>query len=423
MKKHFIIPMALSALTIAPIAAITNIETKNETQSEVQTEFNLDFQDVTTNFENAIEAAKKHYNEWLEQDIEGKSAELKAEEVLFEEELTNFKAELAALETELESLVDQSQIDSKQVEIESKETEIELKEEDIVLIKVQIAKLLVIELAMDLTTGLIEDILETIKIDEIGIVIPDLTKLNLSDSKYSSSLIGTSDTEYEVGFKLDIELLDLLTNNKDPVNPNRGSDIYLNYINNKFTFGLEPQKINKELGQVTGEEWVYDFSSIGEFLRTEHSFEGTDSEAVREELKAYFSVASLFLVEANIIGVNISDIKDIMSGDFTALDIPEMIKDITEIIEKEATDYSLGLEEGKENKITVYGQKFETPISRTSTNNVIDEKYKVTDKTFTTSSFNFTPLSAGAIAGIVIGSIAGVALIGGSTFWFFKNEI
>ncbi len=395
MKKHFIIPMALSAMAIAPIVAITNIETKNEVevQQETQTEFNLDFQDISNNFENALTAAKKHYEPWIKDGLDNG---------------------IAKLEAEIAPKINYEPGSDEAKRIEDIEKTITIFNS-------------IKGIGWKFIDPLIEGMLETIQIEEITIVIPDLTKLDLSDAKYSSSPEETNDTEYEVGLKLDVELLNLLENNK-PLNPDREVGVYLNHSDKTgFTFGKESQSILKEKGQALGGEWVYDFSSIGKFLRAEHKFDGMDYIEVGEELATYFSVASLFLVEVEISGVNFSEIGEILDGipegDFDFETIRKIIGDITAEINKEPMPYSLGLKEGIENKVTVYGQRHGSTPTKTSTNNVNNEDYKIAEQTFTTESYNPTSLSGGAIAGIVIGSLAGVALIGGSTFWFFKKEI
>ncbi len=256
------------------------------------------------------------------------------------------------------------------------------------------------------------EIWEQFIFDDMIIIIPDIETLDLKDKSSSSN--PEDDDSYEVALTFDFEISFSITNNN-------GLDFtyercidgiwYLGHNDiNGIHWSFDPEVINKNIGQIEGEDWIYDFSLFGEYFMKEFSFSSNNFNESIEEFSTWITRAPQLIISGyGEYPIKLIGMENIEIGNF-----------------------EYGITKDYKKEISLYGRRFKNDDSWSNTS-VIDDKYLIEIETFTQEDIdnakliddNQRPnnnLSGGAIAGIVIGSIMGIVLIAGSIFWILRTK-
>ncbi len=238
--------------------------------------------------------------------------------------------------------------------------------------------------------------------DEVKIVVPNISKIYLNDANLSPDSSGTHDT-YRVGIHRDIrywkEIENSMRNNDgDGIVLNKDTErLYLDYnsgLTPKYFWTVVPEDDSLiSIGieeSTTPQDWVFDISELGNYLMGDHQFIGPTEAAVEALFTTYWDAVKPFIIE----------------GDITF--IPK-----GEILEREVT---LEIAKDSKNKIEIYAQRYDSS-NLPSNLSLFEPKYLIAEDTFKISS-----LTGGEITAIVVSSVVGIVLIGGTIFWYIKYD-
>ncbi len=256
---------------------------------------------------------------------------------------------------------------------------------------------------------------ETFKYTNLKIMVPNAKTIDLNNSKFSSNIDPTLDDNYAAAFKTEInqsilndgievgeeEMFFGMIYEEPPVELEELPDYWFNWYSDDEDYVTWSAK--KDNNESIDKEWMYDTSPLGDYLMTDLSLNGNDYEVLGWKMDHYISLTAPLIIE----------------GELNYMDVNELgIKGETHNITWEIKEDSI-------NKVSLYAQR-DTGYFYLG-NSIYDDKYLLASDTFTQKEIDdATPisprLSNGAIAGIVIGSIAGVALLGGGSYWLIKNK-
>ncbi len=255
--------------------------------------------------------------------------------------------------------------------------------------------------------------------EDVIIIIPDIKALDLRGKDLSlDSENFENDNYYRVALRLDIQIEAEITSSYEDLiletegtittksDVNRKNDpLYLKkYIGNTNEMGWEDyydhyyNEINVDEIDNEGVNWIYSLESITEYLEKDYSFLGNDLYEVRSLVYTYRRMVSPLIV----------------NGEITYKE--------ENMISKSEYNKSWKISKKSNNKISVYGERFECNSSHgcnNSTQTLFGPEHLLAEDTFKLN----VGLSGGAIAGIVIGSLAGVALIGGGSYLLYTDKI
>ncbi len=271
--------------------------------------------------------------------------------------------------------------------------------------------------------------------EDVIIIIPDIKILDLRGENLSfDDNDSENEDHYMVGLKTDIQLqyedqifyqdyileteetatmkvdlnrlnnplfLDrnINLNSSDNNNDQMGWDTYFNRDSNFIEVGA----INNE-----GTDWVYSLETITDYLEKDHYFLGTNDEnEVRDMVMTYMRMIEPLIINGKV---------TLKEEDYS---------------EKYEYSRTYNISKKSNNKISVYGQRvnydkndYNYDLYYEMRDNLFRSEHLLAEDTLTQKEINnaIPGLSGGAIAGIVVGSIAGAALIGAGGYLIYIKK-
>lgn len=241
------------------------------------------------------------------------------------------------------------------------------------------------------------------RFEDVIIIIPDISGLYLNDRDLSSDPgYYREDNTFRVGLRMNIKMKHSFSwddNNNSAITNSIYNPLHLSTDKRlHWDEGSTYRAISKNGIDSLGQEWTYDLSSINDYLMRDHYFVGSNLTEVESLVGRYKETVKPLIVNGTVSWKEGTPATTI-------------------------TEYSESVEivSDSKNKISVYGQRFHS-YNQPPNDTLFEEKYLIETDTFETKTINKakTGLSGGEIAGIVVGSIAGAALIGGTTFGIIK---
>ncbi len=256
-----------------------------------------------------------------------------------------------------------------------------------------------------------ETLFSTLEYKDVVMLFPDVQKLYLNDSNLSISDTSANDNIFKIGMLMDIDIECYWTNQEKEetwIYNKIDLPIYLYYSTQYETlvwWQWEREVLIDKISKYeTNEEWVYDLSPVTTVLSQDLDVSGINNEFDAQKIFFDYQYLTMpFIVNQSITQKGIS---------------PETGL----VVEYEG---SSKIADSSKNEISIYAQRdYNSTDLKTSDDDLFKEEYLIATKTFKTEIVNkeLPNLSGGAIAGIVIGSLAGVTLIGGGSYWLIKHK-